>query len=158
MCDDIAANHYRRSATSNPQSIFKTFKTDVINLCRAHARVIHLTIKNKISKLKKRLDEANNNPLISKDNKMLKSLVIKTKILELKQILFESNHIYAKTKNLVHAETICRNWIKTNRANKPRDTIFSIFNPLDADTTPTYDSTEMAKRAKEYHEMLQHRD
>ena len=89
---------------------------------------------------------------------MLESIVVKTEILELERILFESNRVYAKAKHHVHAETICRDWIRTNRAKKPRDTIFALHNPLDHDTTPTHDSREMARKAKEYHEMLQCKD
>jgi hypothetical protein len=109
-------------------------------------------------KLKKRLDEVNNNILIPEEDKMLESIVVKTEILELERILFESNQVYAKTKHHVHAETICRDWIRTNRAKKPRDTIFSLFNPLETEAEPTFNSREMAKIAKEYHERLQSTD
>ena len=123
--------------------------------CRARVRVIHPTITNKIEKLKKRLNAVNNDPLTQEEDKMLESIVIKTEMLELERILFESNRVYAKTKNLVHAKTICRDWIQSNRAKKPRNTIFSILNPLVMEDTPTHDSIEMARKAKEYHEALQ---
>ena len=126
--------------------------------CRARVRVIHPTITNKIEKLKKRLNAVNNDPLTQEEDKMLESIVIKTEMLELERILFESNRVYAKTKNLVHAETICRDWIRSNRAKKPRDTIFSILNPLVMEDTPTHNSIEMARKAKEYHEALQRKD
>lgn len=89
---------------------------------------------------------------------MLESIVIKTEMLELERILFESNRTYAKAKHHVHAETICRDWIRTNRAKKPRDTIFSLFDPLAEETTPTHDSIKMACAAKNYHKKLQHKD
>ena len=155
---DIAATRFRRSATNNPQTIFAKFKTEVVEMCRSYAKKIHPTITNKIAGLKKRLAEVNNNPLVSEDDKMLESIVVKTEILELERILFESNRTYAKAKHHVHAETICRDWIRTNRAKKPRDTIFALYNPLSADTTPTHDSREMATKAKEYHAALQCND
>lgn len=41
---------------------------------------------------------------------------------------------------------------------KNLETIFSIYNPLADDDTPTHDLNEMAKVAKDYHEKLQHKD
>lgn len=128
--------------------IFTKFKTDITDLCRARAKVIHPTITNKIEKLKKRLNEVNRNTTTPENDRMLESIVIKTEMLELERVLFESNRTYARAKHHVHAETICRDWIRTNRAKKPRDTIFSIYNPLADDDTPTHDSNEMAKRQK----------
>ena len=156
--NNIVATRYRRTDTINPQTIFANFKTEIREMCRTHAKKIHPTITNKIEKLKKRLNEVNNNQLIPEDDKMLESIVVKTEILELERILYESNRVYAKTKHHVHAETICRDWIRTNRAKKPRDTIFSLYNPLDPETPPTCDSQEMARIAKEYHENLQKND
>lgn len=89
---------------------------------------------------------------------MLESLVIKTEILELERILFELNKTYARTKHHVHAETICRDWIRSNRAKKPRDTVYSLYNPLDTDPTPELDSVRMAEKARNYHESLQSGD
>ena len=156
--EDCDAVRYRRSAANNPQTIYSKFKTDVTDLCRSQAKVTHPTITNKIEKLKRRLNAVNNNEFVPEDDKMLESIVIKTEILELERILFESNRVYAKAKHHVHAETICRDWIRTNRAKKPRDVVFSLHNPLDADTPPTYESSEMARKAREYHEAVQSRD
>ena len=138
--DDIESNRYRRSNTVNPQTIFAKFKADATAACRNHAKRIHPTITNKIEKLRQRLGEINNNDMILEDDRMLESIVIKTEILELERILFESNRIYARAKHHVHAETICRDWIRSNQAKKPRDTILSLFNPLEAGQTPVYDS------------------
>ena len=124
----INNNQYRRTSEVNPQTTLAKLKADIVAKCRARARVIHPTITNKIEKLKTRLNFINNDPLTQEEDKMLESIVIKTEMLELERILFESNKIYAKTKNLVHAETICRDWIRSNRAKKPRDTVFSILN------------------------------
>jgi len=156
--NDIETIRHRRTDTNNPQTIFANLKTEIREMCRTHAKKIHPTITNKIEKLKKRLNTVNNDPLIPEDDKMLESIVVKTEILELERILYESNRVYAKTKHHVHAETICRDWIRTNRAKKPRDTIFSLYNPLNPEIPPTHDSQEMAKIAKEYHENLQSRD
>ena len=156
--EDCDAVRYRRSAANNPQTIYSKFKTDVTDLCRSQAEVTHPTITNKIEKLKRRLNAVNNNEFVPEDNKMLESIVIKTEILELERILFESNRVYAKAKHHVHAETICRDWIRMNQAKKLRDVVFSLHNPLDADTPPTYESSEMARKAREYHKAVQLRD
>ena len=156
--DDITGTKYRRSQTSNAQTIFAKFKTNIVNLCRTRAKTLHPTIKNKIENLKIRLNTTNNDNRTAEDEKMLESIVIKTEILELERTLSESNRIYAKTKHHVHAETICRDWVRSNNAKKPRDTIYNLFNPLDKDKTPTYDSEEMATKAKLYHESLQYKD
>ena len=50
-------------------------------MCRDRAKKVHPTITNKIVKLKNKLDEINNNPLVLEDNKMLESLATKTEIL-----------------------------------------------------------------------------
>ena len=89
---------------------------------------------------------------------MLESLVIKTEILELERVLFESCKVYAKAKHHVSAETICKDWVRSCRAKKPRDTIFSLYNPLSPNPTPEHNSREMAAAAKEYHEKLQSAD
>ena len=156
--DQITAIRYRRTATANPQTIFAKLKKDIVEKCHKHTRVIHPTITTKIAKLKLRMNNINNDPLITEEDKMLESIVVKTEMLELERVLFESNSIYAKTKNLVHTETICRDWIRSNKAKKLHNTIYSIFNPLSTDHTPTHDSMEMAKKAKDYHETLQHKD
>ena len=156
--DEIEINRHRRTHMTNPQTIFAKFKAKIVALCRNKAKVVHPTITNKIDKLRKRLDLVNNNENIPEDDRMLESIVVKTEILELERILFESNRVYAKAKHHVHAETICRDWIRTNRQKKPRDTIFSLYNPLDESPTPTYDSREMAELAKRYHENLQTKD
>lgn len=76
-------------------------------------------ITSKITKLKQRLNNINNDPLSTEEDKMLESIVIKTEMLELERVLFKSNRVYTRTKNLVHAETICRDWIRSNKAKKP---------------------------------------
>ena len=156
--DLIERNRFRRSDTVNPQTIFARLKADIVGMCRTYAKRIHPTITNKIEKLKKQLSESNNDHLISEEDRMLNAIVMKTEILELERLLFESNRAYASTKHHVHAETICRDWIRSNRAKKPCDTIFCLHNPLDDAPTPTYDSRAMAKVAGEYHAGLQTRD
>lgn len=155
---EMEATRYRRTATNNPQTIFATLKTKIIALCRSRAKKIHPTIMNKIKKQKDKLDTILNDPLVPEEDRMLESITIKTNILELERILFEVNRTYAKTKQHVHAETICRDWIRSNRARKPRDTIYRLYNPLDAVRQPESDSERMAQRAKEYHDRLQQND
>jgi hypothetical protein len=153
-----SVNKYRRSPTANPQTIFARFKSEVVSMCRDREKRARPTITNKIDKLKRKLDSVNNDPLNSEENKMLSSMEIKTEILELERTLFESCKVYAKAKHHVHAETICRDWVRSNRARKPRDTLFSLLNPLDDNPSPTCDSREMARLAREYHEELQGKD
>ena len=153
--NNIEANRYRRTATNNPQTILAKLKEDIVAICRSHAKKIHPTITNKIEKLKKQLAQVHNNDQTTEEDKMLESLVIKTEILELEHTLFESNRVYAKTKHHVHAETICRDWTRTNRARKPRDTIFSLYNPISTDQQPIFESRSMAETAKTYHKQLQ---
>ena len=105
--DQIVATRHRRTNTTNPQTIFARLKTEITDVCRTQAKVMHPTITSKIQKLKIRLDNVNNDPLTQEEDKMLESIVIKTEMLELERVLFESNRVYARTKNLVHAETIC---------------------------------------------------
>ncbi|KAF9782884.1 Endonuclease/exonuclease/phosphatase [Thelephora terrestris] len=52
---NIEANKYRRTDTTNPQTIYAKFKTDLVRTCRTHAKIIHPTITNKIAKLKEKL-------------------------------------------------------------------------------------------------------
>jgi len=156
--DDLERIRYRRSDTENPQTIFARLKEDIVSLCRQRAKRIHPTITNKIEKLKGELLAVSDNPLIPEEDRILDSLVIKTEILELERILFESCKLYAKTKHHVHAETICKDWVRSNRAKRPRDTIFSLYNPLEPDPLPERDSHGMAGKAKEYHETLQRID
>ena len=47
---DIVVTRFRRSVTNNPQTILKKFKSDVVELCRNHAKKIHPTTTNKITK------------------------------------------------------------------------------------------------------------
>ena len=154
----IERTKHRRTCNENPQTIFAQFKKNIVERCHTHARVIHPTITSKIGKLKQRLNDVNNDPQTTEEDKMLESIIVKTEMLELERVLFESNRVYTKTKNLVHTKTICQDWIRSNKAKKPCDTIYSILNPLGTDQTPTHDSIEMAKKAKDYHETLQHRD
>lgn len=118
---EMEKTRFWRTNEYNPQAIFTKFKTDITDLCRAQAKVIHPTITNKIEKLKKRLNEVNRNTTTPEDDRMLESIVIKTEMLELERVLFESNRTYARAKHHVHTETICRDWIRTNHAKKPRD-------------------------------------
>jgi exonuclease III len=46
---EIDYARYRRTDRNNPQTAFAKFKSDVVALCRAHAKVIHPTITNKIA-------------------------------------------------------------------------------------------------------------
>ena len=156
--DDIESVKFRRTDLENPQTIFSKLKRDIATLCRQNAKRIHPTITNKIEKLKAKLHEVNNDPLVPEEDKMLDSLVIRTEILELERTLFESSKVYAKAKHHVHAETICKDWVRSNRAKKPRDTIFSLYNPLDPNPSPELNSEKMAASAKEYHETLQRSD
>ena len=112
--DKMERTRYRRTNENNPQSLFNTFKIDITTHCRSRAKIIHPTISNKIEKLRIRLNEVNNNTTTLEDDRMLELIVIKTEMLELERILFESNRTYAKAKHHVHAETICRDWIRTN--------------------------------------------
>ena len=105
--DDMERTQYRRTNKNNPQSLFNTFKINIITHCRTCAKVVHPTILNKIEKLKNRLNEVNNNTTTPEDDRMLESIVIKMEMLELERILFKSNHTYAKAKPHVHTETIC---------------------------------------------------
>ena len=132
MEHEIQVNKYRRSSAINPQTIFARFKSEVVSMCRDREKRARPTITNKIDKLKRRLDSVNNDPLNSEESKMLSSMEIKTEILELERTLFDSCKVYAKARHHVHAETICRDWVRLNRARKPRDTLFGLLNPLDA--------------------------
>ena len=155
---DIKSTKHRRSDAVNPQTIFATLKEDITATCRNHTKRIHPTITNKIDKLKTHLHAINNDATSSEEDKMLESMTIKTEILELERILFESNRIYAKAKHLVHAETICRDWTHSNRARKPRDTMYNLLNPLEEAPSPSQDSPEMVEKARNYYENLQHVD
>ena len=156
--DEMERARFRRSQAENPQTIFARLKFAVREMCRTHAKRIHPTITNKIEKLKGKLNAINNDPLLPEDDKMLDSLIVRTEILELERTLFEACRVYAKTKHHVHGETICKDWVRSNRAKKPRDTIFSLYNPLGADPTPRHDSRGMAESARDYHDALQRSD
>jgi len=158
MQDGILRNKFRRSNSRNPQTIFAEFKSEVTALCRGQEKRIRPTITNKIENLKRKLEETNNDPFSAEDDRMLSSIEVRTEILELERVLYESSRVYAKAKHHVHTETICRDWVRSNRAKKPRDTIFCLFSPLDNAPTPEYDSHRMSQIARDYHERLQSKD
>ena len=86
---------------------------------------------------------------------MLESIVIKTEILELERILFESNRVYATAKHHIHMETICKDWKRSHQAKSPRDIFYGLYNPLEEDPITHHTSKEMTKTARKYHQDLQ---
>jgi len=157
--DEIETARFRRTESTNPQTLYKKFKQAIREICRTWARKIVPAAKDKIRKLSERLEWINNCPLqLTSDDIALEAIRINEEVNALERRLFETNRDTAAVKNRLEGETISRYWSKLNKEKTPRDTLHRLRNPLDETEGHETNSIRMAELARNYHEKLQTQD
>ena len=154
--DDIESAKFRRSDSTNPQTLYQKFKEVTRELCRSRARKIIPAAKHKIQKLCEKLEWINNHPLnLDSDEIALEVVRVNEEINMIERRLFEAKRDTSAVKNRLEGETISRYWTRLNKAKTPRDTIYQLKNPLDNTEGYETNSARMAELARNYHERLQ---
>ncbi|KAF5373439.1 hypothetical protein D9615_009490 [Tricholomella constricta] len=148
-----------RSESKNPQTIFKAFKSELLDFARLRDKTIVPRIERQLRDLQTALHRVNNDPLLETDELQIASAEIETKMRALEQKRHLDKRKQSMIRNRLEGETICKYWTTSNKVAKPRDMIFALKTNRreDADGRPTYEShsQKMAEMGRNYHDDLQ---
>ncbi|KAF8867642.1 Endonuclease/exonuclease/phosphatase, partial [Infundibulicybe gibba] len=114
LADKIERIKYSRTAHQNPQTLFKTFKDEIVVLTRKHARSAIPKIKKSIDKLEEDLDQTLNEEGACVEAKQMRAALLDERIRHLKNIQHMRTRDNLATKNQIEGETLGKYWIKMN--------------------------------------------
>ena len=155
----IDENRQCRTEENNPQTIYESFKTDILSMARKREKAIIPKLTLEIHKCEDDLEQVNNNTTKTLEEKMTESekLTQTLKTLKRKQHLKIRSAIAVK--NRIEGETMTRSWTQSNKMEKPRDIIYALRKPQLNNNTEqdTYEknSRKMAELTRDYHENIQ---
>lgn len=115
------------------------------------------------------LDGLVNNDAIPKDDRILRSAKLSTRLTELERKRHHQNRETMYMRNRIEGKIICKSWTKANKEAKPRDMIYALrknetpnqqvnSGNVDEDVSLEKDSKAMAELARNYHNELQGKD
>ncbi|KAF5371875.1 hypothetical protein D9615_009582 [Tricholomella constricta] len=148
-----------RTELKNPQTIYNTFKSEILLLARQRDKAIIPRIDRRLRELQNSLDKINNDQTNEEDEKRIASAEIETKMRALQQRKHQNKRQTAAARNRLEGETICKYWTTANKESKPRDMIYALRkeeNNVGRDQQ-TYEtnSQKMAELGRHYHNNLQ---
>ena len=155
---DPARRHTPRDI-ENTQSLWKSFKNDIVKIAKKHCSESRGRLTKKISAIEKDLKSLNGNPELDTDNKIrVEEAYMVKELAMLKHIQAKDKKDECRTAVANHGEVLGGIWSGMNKDRKPRDLIPRLKTPNTLNTpNNSYerDSRRMAKLARDYHESLQ---
>lgn len=151
-----AADWPVRDPTSNIQTLWASFQSDIRDKARARSKILIPKAEIEIRKLEEDLQATLNNPEIPEAEVILSAALLTERLAKIHVAKHEKSRISAKIKNRLEGEVIGRYWSAVNKSKKPRDVLRRLLkpghNPL-GNTAAKYetDSQRMATIARNYH-------
>ncbi|KAJ7581352.1 Endonuclease/exonuclease/phosphatase, partial [Mycena floridula] len=163
LAETIDTEGNPRTQEFNAQVIFAKLKAGMCEKARERAKVVIPKMDREIKELDVKLDNINNDPLLSPEDKMLSSAVITEKLTKLELKRHRIKRENARAKNRLEGEVIGKYWSRINKPKKPKEIIWRLrkrnTHPEEEDPERveeyTNSSQEMANLARNYHEDLQ---
>ncbi|KAF5335926.1 hypothetical protein D9758_018330 [Tetrapyrgos nigripes] len=145
-----------RTTDRNAQIIWYHYKTDILRVACERQRVVMPRTKRQLEELQGKLQDVNNDDSLSEAEQIELSSTLTSDIMVLERKQFQDTRKDTATRNRVEGEQISKYWSSLNKENKPRDVIFALRREEKGpdgwfETSPN----GMAKRARDYHEILQ---
>ena len=148
--------------TENPQTLWASFKDDIVQITKKHCSTTRGKLGKKISAIEKDLKTLARNPNMDADNKIrAEEAFMVNELASLKRIQEKDKKDECRTKIAIHGEVLGGIWSGMNKDRKPRDLIPRLKVPSPTNTHNAQyerDSRRMAKLARDYHENLQTMD
>lgn len=120
------ANIVDQSSTSNPQLLFKTFKDEVVNSVREHAKKVIPKIDNTIKRLKDQIKSILEGPNPDNEHQCRSAGILEERVAKLENKRHNNKHMHIAAHNKLEGETISKYWSQINKSKKPRDIIYCL--------------------------------
>ena len=154
--NSILAPPYERSAMNNPQTLWKTFKSETTEWVAREAKLKHHKCRTKIKNLKKDREETMAHPDFGENGELQWHESILAKEIEhLEKVISCNNRERLKAKITWHGERLGGIWSNLSKKKKPRDAILRLKVPSTPSLQFVTRSDKMADLAKNYHDALQ---
>ena len=140
--------------TKDPQLALRTFKNDIVETYREHQKSAQPRIINTIKTLEKGMRETMNSTTLTEEEINTEVKLIDERIGALERKRKDEAYIVGTARNWLEGETLSKHWVRSMKENTPRDTVRALQNPLNGTNHRATRSDEMAKMAKNYHEVL----
>ncbi|KAE9382860.1 DNase I-like protein, partial [Gymnopus androsaceus JB14] len=152
-----------RSQSCNPQTVWNTFKTKLIEKARERSRQIIPGLVRQINETQLELDGVLDNILLADPEKAEKAAKLHDKIAKLEQSRYSQMQKDQKARHKLEGEIPSRYWSNANKEKKPRDLIYTLRKPGTVENEHevllgnAYEksSPEMADIGKKHHDSLQ---
>ena len=147
-----------RTATRNPQTMYKAFKEEIRELARARAKAKIPKLERRIKRLKQDHSDTLKNPKINEDaNLQRHAALLKHRIATLEVQRFSNKRVKVAARDWLEGETTSKYWMKTNAPPKPDEVIYELQDGENGDESRTYinRSDKMAELARDYFDSLQ---
>ena len=155
-------NAHQTREQENPQSLWASFKVDIVKITKKHCSESRGKLRKKIVAIEKNIKTLTRNPDLDTDNSLrAKEAFWARELANLKQIQARDKRDETRAVVANHGEVLGGVWSGMNKDRKPRDIIPRLKIPNqqnDANVKFEQDSRRMAKLARDYHESLQNQD
>ena len=141
----------------NPQSLWESFKKDIVKITKDHCAKSWGRLKEKIAAKVKELEEIATNPEIDSNNSLrAKEAFIANELAFLKKTQARDKKDESRAIIANHGEVLGGVWTAMNKEKRPRDMIHRLRSLTTPSNIPfKQDSRRMAKLARDYHKSLQ---
>ena len=154
--ETIRTSPNERTATNNPQLMWKTFKSEITEWVAHEAKIKHHKCRTKIRKLKKDREETLAHPDFEENGELQWHETILAKEIEhLERVTSKNNRERLKAKINWHGEKLGGTWSNLSKRRKPRDAILRLKVPDSSPIRYELRSDKMAELARHYHDTLQ---
>ncbi|KAJ3712217.1 hypothetical protein C8R42DRAFT_594865, partial [Lentinula raphanica] len=113
----------------NMQTEWMRFQERFVNLARERAKIVIPKLEKEIHETATQIDTISNDPLLTDDERLLSTTVLKEKLAMLEQRRHRSTREMTRARNHVHGETISRYWSQQNKKKSPRQPLIRLEIP-----------------------------
>lgn len=146
----------------NPQSLWTSFKDDVVKITKKHCAESRGRLGKKIHVIERDIKSLTRNPEIDTDDRVrAEEAFLANELATLKHIRARDKKDEGRAVIVNHGEVLGGVWSGMNKDRKPRDLITRLKTPNwpnDTIAPLERDTRRMAKLARDYHEALQSKD
>ena len=152
---EIDNNKSHRNDQKNPQTLFKSFKEEIVKEARNFLKKKIPKLDTKIRNLKKDIEKINNDTTMEEEEKCLNSMYIQEELNSLENKRHTNQRLNMEARNRLEGETISKYWTQISKEKTPRDTINALKYPNSTPPQYEFKSLKMTNLAKEHHNTLQ---
>ncbi|KAF5365142.1 hypothetical protein D9757_012613 [Collybiopsis confluens] len=157
----------------NAQTEWAEFQINLRGIARERSKIVVPRLTREINILEGRIDSISNDPLLTEEERLLSTTVLKEQLSILEQRKHQSTRTITHARNMVYGETVSRYWSQQNKAKTPRQPIMRLIKNLSENQkepinteqgaqgqpneTPIYEtqSLKMANMMMDHHNNLQ---